>query len=254
MSDQRDKAEAFHALHAGATPLVLFNAWDAGSARTIAANGARAIATGSWSVAASHGAEDGESLALELVLANLRRIVASVDLPVTLDFEGGYAREPEALARNVAQVIDAGAVGINFEDQVVGGHGLHGIALQSRRIEAVREAAQRRGVRLFINARTDLFLHSSAHDEALVDAAIERARAYAQAGANGVFVPGLVDERLIARCCAGSPLPVNVMMSARAPAPARLAALGVARLSHGPGPYRVAMHALGEAARAAHGV
>lgn len=254
MSAQHDKIEAFHALHAGKSPLVLFNAWDAGSARIIAANGARAIATGSWSVAAAHGADDGEALPLALVLANFRRIVATVNLPVTLDFEGGYARDADGLAANIAEVIEAGAVGINFEDQVVGGHGVYDIATQAHRIRAVRDAAERRGVRLFINARTDLFLQTTAHDEALVDAAIERARAYGQAGASGVFVPGLVDERLIARCCAGAPLPVNIMMSAKAPAPGRLAALGVARLSHGPGPYRIAMHALGEAARAAHEV
>ena len=252
MGEHRDKSDAFHALHAGKSPLVLFNAWDAGSARIIAANGARAIATGSWSVAASHGADDGEAFPIALVLANLRRIVAAVDLPVTLDFEGGYARDTDGLAANVGAVIDAGAIGINFEDQVVGGHGVHEIAAQARRIGAVRQAAERRNVRLFINARTDLFLQTTVHDEALVDAAIERARAYAQAGASGVFVPGLVDETLIARCCAGSPVPVNIMMSAKAPAPGRLAALGVARLSHGPGPYRIAMHALGEAARAAH--
>lgn len=252
MTTQREHAERFRALHVPGTPLVLFNAWDAGSAKVIAGAGARAIATGSWSVAAAHGYDDGEAMPLELALANLRRIVAAVALPVTLDFEGGYAREPARIEANAAQAIAAGAIGFNFEDGVPHGTGVYGIEAQCARLRAVRSAAGRSGVPVFINARTDLFLQAPAHDAAMVDAALERARAYAQAGADGLFVPGLVDESLLARCCAGSPLPVNAMMSPRAPTATRLAALGLARISHGPGPYRLAMHALEQAARAAH--
>src|SRR5688572_24317336 len=101
MTTQREQAERFHALHVRGTPLVLFNAWDAGSAKVVAKAGAKAIATGSWSVAAAHGFDDGEALTLDLALANLARIARCVDLPVTLDFEGGYALEPAALAANV---------------------------------------------------------------------------------------------------------------------------------------------------------
>ena len=247
MSTYRDPAP-FAALHVAGHPLVLFNAWDAGSARVVADAGARAIATGSWSVAAAHGYDDGEHMPFAEVLANLERIVASVTLPVTLDFEAGYAEDPAGLAANAAEVAARGAVGINFEDGRAPG-GLRDTPDQALRIAAIRAATK-----LFINARTDAFLQAKAatHDAAMLDATLERARAYADAGADGLFVPGLVDEALIARCCERSPLPVNVMMSPSAPSAARLAALGVSRISHGPGPYRLAMQALADAARAAH--
>lgn len=251
MTTPRARAERFHALHVRGEPLVLFNAWDAGSAKAVAHAGARAIATGSWSVAAAHGFDDGEALPLELALANLARIVRCVDLPVTLDFEGGYAVEPAALAANARRAIDAGAIGFNFEDQVVGGTGRHPVEVQAKRIRAIRDAADAAGVPVFINARADVFLQDGTHDAAMVDRALECARAWADAGASGLFVPGLADEALIARACEGSPLPVNVMASPKTPPKARLAALGVARISHGPGPYRLAMRALEAAAREA---
>lgn len=251
--DQTEKARAFTALHKPGTPIILFNAWDAGSAKAVAEAGAGAIATGSWSVAASHGFGDGEGLPLDLVIANTARIVAAVDLPVTLDFEGGYALEPGEVGASFGLVLATGAIGCNFEDRVVGGEGLHPIGAQANRIEGLRRAAERAGVPAFINARTDIFLGSKpeAHDRAAVDHALERARAYAEAGASGFFVPGLVDERLLARICEASPLPVNAMMFAGMPGAKRLAELGIARISYGPGPYRQAMAALTEAARTA---
>lgn len=251
--DQKEKARAFSALHRPGHPVVLFNAWDAGSARAVAEAGASAIATGSWSVAAAQGFGDAEELPLDLAVANLARIVKAVELPVTLDFEGGYAVDTGKVAENFALVIAAGAIGCNFEDRVVGGDGLHPVATQARRIEALRRAAERAGVPAFLNARTDIFLQAKAdaHDGAAVEHALERARAYADAGASGFFVPGLADERWIARMCAASPLPVNAMMFAGMPDRKRLAELGVARISHGPGPYRQAMRALTDAARAA---
>ena len=243
---QEEKAEAFAALHRPGDPLILFNAWDAGSARIVAEAGARAIATGSWSVAAAHGFGDAEDLPLDLALASAARIVEAVDLPVTIDFEGGYAAEPDEVAANVARLAATGAVGCNFEDRVIGGEGLHPIARQAERIAAARHSA---GPHFFINARTDLFLQSKAeaHSDHL-GPALDRARAYADAGASGLFVPGLVDAALIERVCTESPLPVNVMALPAAPPADRLASLGVARISYGPGPYRIAMRALAEAA------
>ncbi len=240
-------AETFAALHKPGEPLILFNAWDPGSARAVAEAGARAIATGSWSVAAAHGLGDGEALPLDLALANAARIVAAVDLPVTIDFEGGYAADPEGVAANIARLSEAGAVGCNLEDQVVGGDGLHAVEAQAERIAAARAAA---GAAFFINARTDLFLQAprDAHT-LLIDEVMARAGAYAEAGASGFFVPGLAEPDLIARVCAASPLPVNVMKMPGTPTRAALAALGVARISYGPGPYRIAMTALEEAAR-----
>ncbi|MCW5724110.1 MAG: isocitrate lyase/phosphoenolpyruvate mutase family protein [Maricaulaceae bacterium] len=255
MTEQAARARAFAALHVKGDPLILFNAWDAGSARVIAAAGAKAIATGSWSVAAAHGHDDGEALPLDLALANLARIAATVDLPVTLDFETGYGASPEAVGESAGRAIEAGAIGFNIEDRMIAGEGLRSIQDQAARLAAVRVAADRAGVPAFINARTDLFLKAPAerHDAALADAALERAQAYAVAGANGLFVPGLTGEGLIARICETSPLPVNVMMKPGAPSARRLSELGVARISYGPGPWRVAMTALKEAAAAAHG-
>lgn len=248
--NQTEKARHFAGLHRPHDPLILFNAWDPGSARAVADGGARAIATGSRSVAAAFGYQDGEDLPLDLVIANLDRIVAAVDLPVTLDFEGGYAVEAEGLAQNVGRALQAGAVGVNFEDQVVGGEGLYETGVQCDRIAAVRDAAEQQGIPLFINARNDLFLKSdrSLHDDAMLDEAIDRARAYAGAGASGFFAPGLRDEDRIRRLCEASPLPVNILMYPDAPSARTLAECGVARISYGPFPYFQAMRALSEAA------
>jgi 2-methylisocitrate lyase-like PEP mutase family enzyme len=252
MGGSDDKARIFASLHRPGEPLILYNAWDAGSAKIIAEAGAKAIATGSFSVAMAHGHDDREALPLDLALANAGRIVAAVELPVTIDFEGAYAAEPEGVAANMARLKATGAIGCNFEDQLVGGSGLHPTETQAERIRAAREAV---GADFFINARTDLFLQAprEAHDEALVDAALERGRAYAGAGASGLFLPGLVDERLIARACGASPLPVNIMHMVGAPPAARLAEIGVARISHAGGPWRLAMRALKQAAEEIYG-
>lgn len=236
----------FAALHRPGAPLILYNVWDAGSAKAVAAAGAPAIATGSASVAAAFGFGDAEELPLSLALANAQRVVDAVKLPVTIDFEGGYAVDLERLAYNFEGLASTGAIGCNFEDQVVGGQGLHPIAVQAERIAAARKAA---GPDFFINARTDIFLQQrEGHDAAMVDAALERARAYADAGANGFFVPLLSDLSLLERCCAGSPLPVNFMALPGAPSAEQVAATGVARISHGPFPHMAAMRALTDAA------
>lgn len=245
-----DKARAFAALHVPGDPLVLFNIWDAGSAKAVVEAGARAVATGSWSVATAHGVSDAEAVQLDDVLANLRRIAAAVDLPITLDFEGGYARHPEGLDASFFRVIEAGAIACNFEDQIIGGDGLYSIAEQASRIAALKAVAPA----AFVNARTDLFLKNGAdrHDGLMYEAR-ERGAAYAQAGADGFFVPGLNDETLIAAICEASPLPVNIMRDPGGPGVARLAELGVARVSYAGGPYRIAMNAFSVAARKVYG-
>ncbi|MDJ0944919.1 MAG: isocitrate lyase/phosphoenolpyruvate mutase family protein [Kiloniellales bacterium] len=240
---QAEKARAFADLHKPGAPLLLYNIWDAGGAKAIAEAGAKAVATGSWSVAAAQGYRDGQAIPLDLVLTLLARIAGSVELPVSLDFEGGYAEAPEDLAANLARVIEAGAIGINFEDQVVGGAGLHAPEVQCARIAALRAAAEAAGLPFFLNARTDLFLKEKdrGRHADLVPEAIERAAAYAEAGASGFFAPGLVAPDLIGAVCEATALPVNIMMLDGAPSMAALAALGVARISHGPGPYVTAM-------------
>jgi 2-methylisocitrate lyase-like PEP mutase family enzyme len=253
MTNQSSRAHEFQRLHVSGNPLVIFNAWDAGSALAVAAAGARAIGTGSWSVAAAHGFPDGEKLPHELVIANLERIVRSVDLPVSIDLEAGYGARPEDVDRSVTSAVRAGAVGINLEDGITDETGIHGIEDQVARIRAARAAADRLSVPLFINARTDFFLQAKpeAHDAELVAAAKQRAAAYAQAGASGIFVPGIFKPEQIRDVCAATTLPVNVMMMASLPSHAELARLGVARISYGPGPYRDAMRFIEQAARKA---
>jgi len=250
---QTELAADFRRLHVRGDPLILFNVWDAGTARSVAAAGAKAIATSSWSVAAAQGYDDGQAMPWDAALANLARIVASVALPVTVDLEAGYGDAPAKVAGTVAAAIAAGAVGCNLEDQIVGGEGLFSIGDQSTRIRAAREAAERTKVPAFINARTDLFLKAAPeqHNEALLQQAIERTNAYADAGADGIFVPGLANEKWIAELCEASPLPVNIMSLAVEPTAKRLAELGVARISHGPAPYWQTMKMLEAAARQA---
>ena len=253
MTTQKEKADAFKALHVKGSPVILFNVWDAGSARAVEQAGAKAIATGSWSVAAANGFADGEEAPLELAIENIERIVASVSLPVTLDFEGGYATDLSELKENITKVIAAGAIGINFEDQVVGGEGLYSIEEQSARIAAVREAADKEGIPLYINARTDVFLktYPAKDTEEQLEETLRRGDAYAAAGGSGLFVPGIRDVGLIKILCERSPLPVNVMMLPDAAPTKSLAEQGVARISYGPIPYRQMIAALQEAARKA---
>jgi len=249
MTTQKEKAELFNSLHIKGSPVILFNVWDAGSARTIEQAGAKAIATGSWSVAAAQGFDDGEKIPIDLVFANLERIVSSVSVPVTLDFESGYATNVAALKENIRNLIAAGGIGLNFEDRIVGGDGLHSIEDQSTRIEAIRDAAETAGVPLFINARSDVFLQTypAQHNETELQQALERAEAYAKAGASGFFAPGLRDPDLIRKLCDDSPLPVNILFLPDTPPTKTMAELGVARISYGASPYRLMMAALKEA-------
>jgi len=249
---QIESARAFAAMHVPGDPLILYNAWDAGSAKAISDAGARAIATGSWSVAAAAGYEDREQIPLDLLTTIVRRIVASVDVPVTVDFESGYAAGGEPLEDNIRRIIAAGAVGINFEDQSMGAEAIYGIEEQASRVQAVRRAADASGVPLFINARTDVFLRSDVSRHAdHVEEAIARGKAYAGAGASGLLVPGVRDGALIERICRASSLPVNVLWFPELPPRDRLAAAGVARISYGPRPYREVMARLTEAAKLA---
>src|SRR5439155_6515022 len=168
------KFETFAALHVPGNPVILYNIWDVGSALAVVAAGAKALATGSHPVGDASGFGDGQRVPLEFVLDNARRIVKAVELPVTIDFEGGYAVEPEEVARNVARLKETGAVGCNLEDQVIGGEGLHPLELQVKRIAAIRRAV---GDEFYINARTDLFLKTQSQGEALIDDVIERGKA-----------------------------------------------------------------------------
>lgn len=207
--------------------LVLANAWDAGSARLIESLGAKAIATTSCGVAWSHGYADGNFLPVPLLVATIAGIARVVKVPVTADVEGGYSSDPASVADTVAAVIDAGAVGINLED------GAGDPDLLCAKIAAARRAAVRAGVELFVNARTDVDLRGLAPAEDRVALTLERAARYRAAGADGIFVPGVVDAAEIRSITRAAQMPLNVMARPGLPAAAALQALGVRRLSSG---------------------
>ncbi len=253
MSDLAPKSASFNALHIPGQPLVLFNAWDPGSANAVAKSGAQAIATGSWSVAKAFGYDDGEKLPFQLVIDNLKRITHACALPVTIDLESGYSADAAGVGNSIAKVIDAGAVGCNIEDSDPENGQLRSIAAQAERLSQARAAATAAGIAFFINARCDLFLQAAVetHNTVLIEQAMERATAYAKAGASGLFLPGLLDLKLIAMAVQQSPLPINIMMRGAALTRKQLAEVGVARISHGPGPFVLAMQQLQEAAKQA---
>jgi 2-methylisocitrate lyase-like PEP mutase family enzyme len=225
----RAKASQLRALHVPGDPLVVVNVWDAASARTVAAAaGCRALATASWSIAAAHGVDDHEVLGVEAMVAAVGRVANAVELPVSADLERGYGDA----AATCAAAWDAGAVGANLED------GLVPAAEHAAAVAAVRE----RLPDFVINARTDEYLLGGGDP----GAALDRGRAYLDAGADCIFVPGLHDLDEIRSLAAE--LPLSLLAGPRSPPLRELAAAGVARISFGPGPMGAAYAALGEAA------
>jgi 2-methylisocitrate lyase-like PEP mutase family enzyme len=230
---QQAQAEAFRALHREGI-FVLPNAWDAGSAAMIAAAGAAAIATTSAGVSWSLGQSDGERLSRAEMISVIARIAATVDLPVSADVEGGYGPGPEVVAETVRAVIEAGAVGINLEDSRSSDGTLHDPAAQAERIRAGRAAAAEAGLPgLVINARTDVFLFGIGEPAGRLDDVLTRAAAYAEAGADSLFVPGLADLTTLAELTSKVSLPVNVMAGPGAPDVSSFGAAGVRRVSLG---------------------
>lgn len=232
----------FAALHRRENPLVLVNMWDVGSARTLAAAGAPAVATGSDSVAAAMGLSDGEAVPFARLLSLAGDICAAVDVPVSVDMEAGYGADPADVAANAAALQDVGVIGINLEDTEIASGMIYDAQTQAARIAAVRA---RVGSAFFINARCDVFLRSAADQHASrVDDALARAAAYAEAGASGFFVPGVGELDLIGAISAGTDLPVNAMATPGGPDTGALTRAGVSRISHGPFPYRGMMEHL----------
>jgi 2-methylisocitrate lyase-like PEP mutase family enzyme len=245
--DQRAKADELRRLHAGAAPLVLPNVWDAVSARTVAAQpGCRAVATASWSVAAALGRPDGEMLGREEMLAAVARVASAVEVPVTADLETGYGGSAAAVCATIADAIAAGAVGCNLEDGVPGG--LRPADEAAERVAAAVAAGRAAGVPVVVNARTDVYLRPpGARPGDAFATAGARGRAYREAGADCVFVPGAADAGLIGALVREIG-PVSVLAGPASPPLAELARLGVRRVSFGPGTLGVAMAALRDAA------
>lgn len=246
---QSDRAAYFRQLH-GNRPLVLPNAWDAASARVIEQAGALAIATTSAGVSWSHGRGDGQKLKREEMIQAIRHIVETVAVPVTADIEGGYGSgSPRDVADTVQALIAIGAAGINLEDSPGSdGEILLAPEAHAERIRAVREAARAAGGDLVINARTDVYLFHVGAPETRFDSAVQRANLYRAAGADCLFVPGVIDAETIARLARAIDGPLNVMAMPGAPNVSRLGELGVARVSVGP---VIALAALAATQRAA---
>jgi 2-methylisocitrate lyase-like PEP mutase family enzyme len=245
---QQERAAAFRRLHERGRPLVLPNAWDAASARIIELAGAPAVATTSAGVSWSLGRGDGQRLGRDEMLAVLRRIVAAVSVPVTADLESGYGEGSISDVREtVGGAIELGLVGINLEDTMAGE--LLPPARQAERISAAREAAASLGADLVINARVDVYLFGAGAPETRLDGTIRRARAYRAAGADCVFVPGVVDRETIAALVEAIDGPLNIMAGPGAPTVGELARLGVARVSVGPSVTQAALETTRRAAR-----
>ncbi|MFE1293660.1 isocitrate lyase/PEP mutase family protein [Streptomyces sp. NPDC058731] len=229
----RAQALTFRSLHVPGRPLVLPNAWDTTSARIVEDAGAAAVATTSAGLAWALGAADGDRLDRDRALDAVAQITGAVRVPVTADVESGYAADAAGVGDTIRRVIAAGAVGVNIEDALYGSgeDALRPVAEQAERLAAAREAADAVGVPLFVNARIDTFLRGAGG----VDLTLERAAAFLAAGADGIFVPGVVDPVAVKALAEGIDAPLNVMAGPGAPSVAELAALGVARVSIGSG-------------------
>jgi 2-methylisocitrate lyase-like PEP mutase family enzyme len=231
---QRAKAEAFRAMHDRSRILVLPNAWDAMSARVIEEAGARAIATTSAGVAFAVGYPDGEAIPLDEMIAAIARIARVATVPVSADIESGFANDTRELAETIRRVIEAGAVGINLEDQVHDGtRRLYDLEVAVERVRAAREAAEATGVPLVINARTDVYLLGVGEPETRFEHAVRRANAYRKAGADCLFVPAVASRADIERLVPALDGPLNLLSIPGFPIVPELERLGVARLSVG---------------------
>jgi 2-methylisocitrate lyase-like PEP mutase family enzyme len=239
--DQRAKAEALRDLHVPGDPLLLLNAWDAASAVVIARAGARAIATSSAAAANALGYADGQQLTREQMLGAVAAIAGAVDLPVTADMEAGYGDEPEAAAATARGVVGVGAVGLNMEDLSDAGEDLLPVERFAAKIAAVRAVGDETGIPLVLNARTDVFLGQVGDPGTRLERAVERGRAYLAAGADCIFVPGVIDPGVITALVQGIDGPVSILAVPGSPPLTELKAFGVARISTGSGPYRAAL-------------
>jgi 2-methylisocitrate lyase-like PEP mutase family enzyme len=240
--EQARKAEAFRRLHHGPRILLLANAWDVASARILEEAGHAAIATTSAGIAYSLGYADGQRISRNEMLSVVARIARAVRVPVTADLEAGYGTTPKAMAETVKAAIEAGAIGMNLED-ITGDDEKSLVELPSQieKIQAIREAAAAIGVPFVLNARTDIYLAAIGTAEMRFDRTVERLRAYAKAGADCVFAPGLTDIETIAKLVKAMPAPLNILAQPACPPMADLERVGVARVSTGSGIMRAAM-------------
>jgi 2-methylisocitrate lyase-like PEP mutase family enzyme len=244
IKSQAEKAEKLRKLHHGPKILALPNAWDAVSARVVEELGYPAIATSSAAVAFSLGYPDGQRISRDEMLAAVGRIARAVQVPVTADTESGYGKTPEEIAEFTKALVDSGAVGLNFEDITGDDESSHvELGLQVKKIRAIRETSATSGVPLVINARTDIYLMPIGPEATRFERTVERLRAYREAGADCLFVPGLSDKETIMKLVKAVKAPLNILASPGSPSLDELEKMGVARVSAGSSAMRAAMGA-----------
>jgi 2-methylisocitrate lyase-like PEP mutase family enzyme len=247
MSTQLEKARAFKALHSSGKLLFLPNIWDVAGARLLEELSFPAVATASAAVSRSLGYEDGEHIPFDKLCWLLERIVQNVQIPVTADIEAGFAADLPRLKENIGLVLDCGIVGINFEDTIPRTQQLYPIDVQVSRLRAVREAADTYGIPLYINARVDVFVRLSAQPpETQLQEALARAGAYRSAGADGIYPIGVKNQETIKALVKGIAAPINIGSGGQDLK--ALAAMGVARVSMGPGFQTMTLKAMKEKA------
>jgi 2-methylisocitrate lyase-like PEP mutase family enzyme len=236
---QSRKAETLRKLHGGPRVLVLPNAWDVASARVLEELGYPAIATTSAGVAFALGYPDGQRISRDEMLEVVARIARAVRVPVTADMESGYGTTPAEMAETAKAIVNAGAVGLNFED-VTGDTESSQVDINSQvqKIRAIREASAALGVSLVINARTDVYLMPIGPEGTRFERTVERLHAYRAAGADCLFVPGLTDRGLIEKLVKAVAAPLSILATQGCPPIPELEKMGVRRVSIGSGVMR----------------
>jgi 2-methylisocitrate lyase-like PEP mutase family enzyme len=223
--------ETFAQLHQQATPLLLGNIWNVQSARVFEAGGYKAIGTSSMAVARSLGYDDGENLPFDVLLQLAKSVTKAVNIPFTVDIEGGYHRTAEGIIKNISQLHDTGVAGINLEDTIPGtARELQDAGSFQQLLAAVTNYLSRNNLKVFVNVRTDGFLLGM---PTALDETLTRVKGYENAGADGIFVPCITRKDDIAQVVKATPLPINVMCMPDLPDFAELTALGVKRISMG---------------------
>jgi len=242
MSSQAEKADLLKKLHHSGKTLVLPNIWDAAGAVLLENLGYPAVATASAAIARAHGYEDGERIPFDFLLAIVAQIVKSVGVPVTVDIEAGYAADNETLKSNIRRLISAGVAGINIEDSDVHTHEMFSIEEQVEKLKLIGRVADRENTRLFINARTDVFLlNPDLSEDQKLALTIERGRAYVEAGADGIYPIFATEEETLKTLVNALKVPLNVIAKSGTPDLDVLQKLGVARVSFGPNVHRATL-------------
>ncbi|MCM3530244.1 isocitrate lyase/phosphoenolpyruvate mutase family protein [Cytobacillus oceanisediminis] len=240
--EQSLKAKTFHRLHQQSSTFVLPNAWDVISAKMFEECGFKAIGTTSAGIAASLGYLDGQSIPLNKMVETIENIAKSVNVPVSADIEAGYGQTVEEVLETVKAVAAAGAIGINLED----GTGdpnrpIFDITSQVEKITAIKELSESRNMPLFINARTDLYWLNIGDSSTRLQEAIKRAKAYQDAGADCIFIPGLTDRKIIKKIREEVSCPINLLVDPDMPSLSELSDIGIERLSCGSVPFRATL-------------